>query len=272
MNALTIDLESWVHIKHTDLDSNERKKIDDSYILTSTNHILKFLKKYYVKTTFFILGEIYDWYPSLIENISSQGHEIAYHTHDHQNLSTEEVLIEQLELSKNFIDNYKPKGFRAPEAFIKKPYLSILKDHCFDYDSSIYFDYKKNCVINGVKEIPVSTYPILKIDTSVTFPRNLSLGLMLKEIPFGSGYLFSILGSRLSWFINRLNRQDKPAILFIHPWQIIDPPKGWRREVFSLYSNPIILPYLVNCQNIFFSMLSKHEFTTISDIMECGWY
>jgi len=271
MNALTIDLESWVHIKHFNFDSNERKKIDDSYILNSTNYILKTLKNYDVKTTFFIVGEIYDWYPSLIENIYSQGHEIAYHTHNHETLSTKEVLIKQLELSNNFIDDYEPKGFRAPEAFIKKSYLSILKDHYFDYDSSIYFEYKNNCIIDGVKEIPISTYPIFKRKTSITFPRNLSLGLVLKEIPFGSGYLFSILGSHSSWFINQLNGQDKPAILFIHPWQILDPPSGWRKEVFSRYPNPIILPYLVNCQNTFISLLAKHEFTTISDIIEGGW-
>ena len=72
-NILSIDLESWIHFYEGALrtqrftfNSSERKSIDNNYIPDATTDILNLLDKYEQKATFFIVGELYDWYPNTI--------------------------------------------------------------------------------------------------------------------------------------------------------------------------------------------------------------
>src|SRR4030043_1091945 len=110
-NVLSIDLESFIHRQ---FNIDERINKDNGYTVKATNYILKILKKYNTSATFFVVGEIYDWYPNLIEQIKLDGHEIAYHTHRHIILNNKEILLKELSLSGSFLKKFKPKGFRAP--------------------------------------------------------------------------------------------------------------------------------------------------------------
>ena len=96
-NIFSIDLESWIHfyedsLKIKKFNSEERKKLDKGYIKKATLDILSLLDKYNQKATFFIVAEIYDWYPEIIKNIKKQGHEIGYHTHTHLVVKNNELL------------------------------------------------------------------------------------------------------------------------------------------------------------------------------------
>src|SRR5581483_3245690 len=132
-NVLSIDLESFIH---REFDPKKRWQKDDNYTKRGTEYILERLEKYNTKATFFVLGEIYEWYPELIKQIKSQGHEIGYHGHSHILLKDVKSLKTELEKSKEFIRKYKPKGFRAPRMYLKKEYFPILKQYGFTYDSS----------------------------------------------------------------------------------------------------------------------------------------
>lgn len=269
MNSLTIDLESWVHrMPIRKNDSDIRRKIDDGFIIKATHLILELLRKYNTRTVFFVVGEIFEWYPSLIYDIEDGGHEIAFHTHTHRKLLREDDLMKELSISKNFLDEFNPKGFRAPEAYIHSDYLKIIKNHGFIYDSSTYGEFIPDLEINGINEASISTFPLYGNNKSLKFPKNLTFRLLIREIPFGSGYFIGLLGSRISWFIEKLNSKDKSTNLFIHPWQILRPHQPWNRVRLEFLRDPRILPYFINRRSTFEYLLSKHDFTTLNRLIK----
>ena len=119
-NILSIDLESWIYFyqnamkaKDCSLTSSDRKRLDNDYIPQATMNILDLFEKYNQRATFFTLGELYEWYPEVLEEIEKRGHEIGYHTHSHAILRSGEVLEHELERSSNFIKLFNPIAFRA---------------------------------------------------------------------------------------------------------------------------------------------------------------
>ena len=267
INVLSIDMESWVHKYFLDGDSSKKKLKDDGYICDATIDILKILKKHNVTTTFFIIGEIFDWYPWLINEIKDMNHEIGFHTHTHRILQNKKILLEELKLGKKFIDEFDIIGFRAPEMFMKKEYCKILKDWGFTYDSSIYSEFKIFEPVDGFIELPVSTYPILRSKTPIEFPRILTPSLMIREIPFGSGYFIGFLGLNIQWFIRRLNKNKKPAIIFIHPWQIKEPPRIKNNIKGNLLNRFKMIPYNINRRDTFNFLCENYQFIPIKRLI-----
>jgi len=260
-NVLSIDLESWVH---RDKIENEqvRKVLDDGFIIKSTNMLLDLLEKYKVKTTFFVVGEIFDWYPEIVNEIKKMGHELAYHPHTHRLLITKGQLLNELKKSSDFLNKFNPKGFRAVQIFLRRDYLQVLFRHGFRYDSSIYSPFELCRKVDGILEVPVSTYGLCGGRPSLYFPRNLISSIIDGEFPFGSGFSIGLLGSKISSFIRRVNDEHKPAVLFIHPWQLCSTPKRLQLRSVGM------LPYYVNRYRAIETLLANYEFYTMSELVE----
>ena len=268
-NIFSIDLESWVHFYlsalkiHPDtLSSLDKKKLDNNYIPDATLFLLDLLDKYKQKASFFILGEIYTWYPEIIRTIAKRGHEIAYHSHTHKIIQNKETLREELKKSKSFIDEFGPIGFRAPDIYITRDSMAQLKECDFRYSSSTYNNYGiRN--YDGIDEIPVSAISFRgrnRFDQNL--PKNLTVQMLFRQIPFGSGLFISLLRSKTSYFIERLNKKKEPAILFIHPWQIY-MPKEMMSSLFRLKvlaRNPFCFPYTMNIRKPLEELMKRHVF------------
>jgi len=221
-NILSVDLESFIH---REFDVSKRFEKDNDYTVKAVNLLLELFKKHETRVTFFVVGEIYQWYPELIETIYKQGHEIGYHSHRHIFLTSKELLLKELKLSADFLKTYKPKAFRAPRMFLKKEYLEILSDYGFLYDSSTYGSFDQACLFDNIQEIPVSFFSYLGQKKELEFPQGLTKQLLIRGIPYGSGLGLSIFGKRTQLFINATNKSGDPAILFFHPWQVLTYPK-----------------------------------------------
>jgi peptidoglycan/xylan/chitin deacetylase (PgdA/CDA1 family) len=259
-NILSVDLESFVHINPDNKDdSNTRKRKDNKYIVKVTEYILDQLKKNNQKATFFIVAEIYDWYPELIKKIKKQGHEIGFHTFSHKRLENKDILEKELKKASKFIKELKPKGFRAPQIYFKNGYFEVLEKYNFKYDSSSYGGQVKK--YNNVLEIPVTTY---KVNNKENFPRELTLKLMITEPPIGCGFLIGLLGEFLFPIIRKLNKKNRPYVMFIHPWQI----KKFPLSFFDRIKNPIMIPYYNNRKKFFEKIIKKFEFTSFEEFIE----
>lgn len=267
MNVLSIDLESWVHKYHIEEDMASKKRKDSGYIREATNEILDILEGYGINTTFFIISEVFEWYPDLIYTIRDKGHELGFHTHTHRILVKKDYLVEELKAGKDFIEEFDVKGFRAPQAYMRSDYLPILRDWGFTYDSSIYSKFQLFEPMDGLLEAPISTYPISRKEVDITFPRNLTFGLMAREIPFGSGYYIGLLGFGVSWFINRVNKRNIPASLFMHPWQIRALPDMRGGYKGSPPNRVKMLPYSINRKASFDRLLQSHTFKPMARII-----
>jgi len=274
MNILSIDLESWVHFYREAVKKDEyapssidRRNLDDNYIPHATAKLLELLEKYDQKATFFVMGEIYEWYPETIRKIEKKGHEIGYHTHDHLLLTNRKILRDQLRRSRDFMEEFHPIGFRAPQAMIHRDSMPLLETNGFKYSSSSYDRYWINR-IGGIDEIPISAVSFRKKkEKKPDLPKHLTFRMLTKQIPFGSGLFIALLGARTSKVIKYLNRRNMPAILIVHPWQIYRPDRlrSFRFKLKVLFRNPLCLPYTFGIEKLMDRLLKHHKFVSFKD-------
>ena len=115
INALSIDLEEWYHSELV-----EGKRSPFSQAEEATRPILELLDRYQTKASFFVVGEVAEQNPRLIQSIFQKGHEIGCHTFSHKLLwkLNESQLREELEhfhsVMEGILGKIKIKGFRAP--------------------------------------------------------------------------------------------------------------------------------------------------------------
>jgi len=272
-NILSVDLESWVHfrafvLKDKSLQTTRaRKTQDNNYLRSAIDHLLNLLDKYHQTATFFVVAEVYDWYPESIQEIQKRGHELGFHSYDHPLIYSRKILDEQFQKSNSFLNRFHPIGFRAPRIFITVDALASLKEHGFIYSSSTYDDGRVRA-IKGIDEIPVSAMPRKwAYDRRAELPQALNFRLLFRKLPFGSGLFVAIFGSKISYFIDSFNRRGLPAVLLVHPWQLYGHKKlrgvGFWLEL--LRCNPFYLPYTRNICSDFEKLLARYQFASFQE-------
>ena len=81
MNLLGIDFEDWFHpelIQKT-LDTTKKKHT----VVDGIDKIIDWLRKNDTYATFFMVGELLEQKPELLDKILDGGHEIGFHTMTH---------------------------------------------------------------------------------------------------------------------------------------------------------------------------------------------
>lgn len=123
--------------KKPEKKKNKNKKIvaltfDDGPDGKVTPEILKTLKKYDVKATFFMLTKSAEKFPDIAKKVAKQGHEIANHSETHINLNTvkksrieKEVVQSKKQLKK--ITGVEPKLFRPPYGEYNSSVIELAK-------------------------------------------------------------------------------------------------------------------------------------------------
>lgn len=247
LNALTFDIEEYFHahafeavVDHSALYQYQ------SRVVRSTDKILNLLSEFNVKATFFILGSIANRYPSLVQEISSEGHEIGSHGYQHELVyrQSPSEFCDDLQRSIEAIgvSCHTPiVGYRAPGFSITRRSLwalDILKSNGILYDSSIFplaihdrygirdADRFAWMVRDGLWEFPVSTLRIFKYNWPIA----------------GGGYfrLFPLCITRDG--ISRINAEGQPGIVYLHPWEF-DPgqPRFTNAPLLSLFRHYVNL-------------------------------
>lgn len=134
MITFTVDLE----------DPTERYEPDGRYVIM-TRQLLKLCDKMQRRATFFVVGRVAQAAPRLLQEIASQGHEVAYHSHNHLPLTEENPARfrrESAEDKDRFeqLTGYALLGFRAPRFSLTPQSIwavKVLGDLGFRYSSSI---------------------------------------------------------------------------------------------------------------------------------------
>lgn len=255
-NVLSVDLESWTR----------SRKEDAGFIPEAVDKLLKLFDCHHVKTTFFVVGRVYDWYPEAVEKIAAAGHELGWHSHSHKIIQNRAGLAKEVKKSRPFLERFSPQVFRAPGMRLTRDCLPLLAECGFKIDSSVYAPWSLARKVNGVFEAPVSSYPWWGGAAPFVFPRAMTPKILLREIPFGSGYFMGMFGKKISWFVNRVNSAGQPGVLFVHPWQLYDSPMGSTLNPLP-FSDLLILPYRRKIPSVVEFLLKSFEFTTLSDVV-----
>ena len=103
--------------------------------------LLELFARFDVKATFFIPGWDAERYPDVMEQIVSNGHEVAGHGFVHEDFSSlpaeeQHAVLERSEAAFQQVFGQKPAGWRAPDGLMSKETRSILIQRGYRYDSS----------------------------------------------------------------------------------------------------------------------------------------
>jgi len=228
--GVSIDLEDWYHAEFV------RKRISGNtadQIVEATRPILNLLNQYQTKASFFVVGEVAEKNPGLIESIYRGGHEIGCHGFSHKPLwdLNENLFREELEhfhsVIERILGKVKIRGFRAPTFSLDhrtKWALGVLRDFGYQYDASI-FPVRLNRLY-GMDGVPTRPYRISLEEVTqedpqsplIEFPMSL-LTIGKLKIPFTGGFYFRLSPLPfLHWGLKRINRHY-PIILYFHPWE-----------------------------------------------------
>ena len=157
--SVTVDLEDWYHIPSVcgspfsvyggvdDFFSKWCHRYD--YLSEPAVRVLDLLDEFGVTATFFIVADLLNHYPGLVEAVAKRGHEIACHGLDHSckiHPGTREPLFsrrefeERTNLAKVMLEavcGEEVVGYRAPNVLVAGWILDSLEKMGFKYDSSV---------------------------------------------------------------------------------------------------------------------------------------
>ena len=179
--------------------------------------------------TFFVVGEILEFKPEMLDKIIENGHEIAFHTMHHKRLDTmtKDDFSQEVKEFAN-ITNKKSRGFRAPTFSLNektKWAIDILDENGYMYDSSVVPTKTK---LYGIPNADTKPYRISSdsMNRNSSNAKILEFPLMVtkffgKRIPAGGGFYLRVLPlSIIENAIKRYENQKIPATFYIHSWEL----------------------------------------------------
>lgn len=246
--AISVDVEDWYHVPAVTGSSfstyaDIQEFFDDwdkeyDYLTEPTQRTLDLLDEFGITATFFVVADVVDNYPGLVEEIADRGHEIGCHGLHHETVidpdtksarfSREEYEV-RLRTAKEKLEeasNQRVTGYRAPGAYVGGWVLDVVEEVGFEYDSSV----ARNSLYNK------SDQDLSKVETIPYTPKRGSLtpggerdlielpwpyyDAKVVKIPTAGGPLVRFFGSRIvqAGLEQSLNRGD--SVFYFHPIDI----------------------------------------------------
>lgn len=177
--GVSVDVEDWYHkpwvtgTSHAEFGTVPEffDAWDDryDYISEPVERILTLFEDLELTATFFVVADIVDHYPGLVNDIAANGHEIGCHGLHHECVLdpdtrekrfTEDEYLDRICAAKQKLEAASGQdivGFRAPNAYITDWMPDVLEQAGFEYDSSVINNSlynKTNCDLDGVSSRP----------------------------------------------------------------------------------------------------------------------
>jgi len=263
-NVLSIDTEEIFHGEYT------RKFSCHLFYRTPKNVplILRMLEEYDATATFFIVGEIAEKFPDLVDEIVQGGHEVSFHSWLHEplwRLTPERFRREVKAFKKIYGDCI---GFRAPSFSLNNKTrwaLEILEEEGFKYDSSVFPTWTP---LYGAHRAPTHPYHpslanILKEGccSIIEFPLAVYELFGLK-LPIAGGFWLRLWSADLvKRGIRKINERGFPAVIYVHNWELDTETPRIAASIlgsFQAYYN------LNKAKQKLASLLSEFNFTNFS--------
>jgi polysaccharide deacetylase family protein (PEP-CTERM system associated) len=246
-NVLTCELEDWFHI----LDSDKVPRFEEWAGLPlraerSVERLLELFESTRVRATFFCLGWMAQRLPQVVRRCQAAGHEIGSHGYAHLMAcpANRHLFREDIVRAKAILEDLtgtEVLGFRSPGFSVKRDnpwFFDVVAESGYRYDASVFPARHGHGGFSGIDPEPhvvgTSSGPLAEIPVSTV--RILGRRFCF----FGGGYLRVSPLSVIRWGARRLQRENRPLIVYVHPREI-DPdhprlPLGpWRR--FKCYNN-----------------------------------
>lgn len=268
-NALTIDLEDWYQGLTSTGQRVDRWPSYEDRVAESTHRLLDILAQAGVKATFFVLGYVADQFPELVRQVADAGHEIGLHSYHHRQVFrlTPDQFCADVARGRAAVEKASGKqviGYRAPMFSINRSALWALEalyEMGFRYDSSVY---PTRNMLYGFPDAPRFPYYPFGNGSFVEFPLS-TVRVLGINWPVAGGFYLRLLPYPLfKRGLQRINREGKPAIIYLHPWDLDagQPyPNPTPRERFTHYYN------LGSTENKLTTLLRDFRFGPLVDLL-----
>ncbi len=268
MNLLGIDFEDWYHPELIQKYHNFKHR--NPTVINGIDKILDWLRKNDTYATFFMVGELLEIKPELLDKIIGNGHEIAFHTMHHTKLNTsgfkEKFKTELQDFSK--LSGGKSKGFRAPTFSLNYNTawaLDMLLEYGYKYDSSIV---PAKSGMYGISSAETKPYKISSnsIDRNDPDGKLFEYPLLItkflgRKIPAGGGFYLRFLPMRIiKNAICALDKQHIPSTFYIHSWELT--PEFMPKVPLPTTANFITYYNLKNALKRMTQIIQKFNFTS----------
>ncbi len=266
---LTIDYEPWVALsrRYDFLPSDDRRKLDNGYAAQAVDPILEQLGN--AKISFYVVGELIDWYPELPEKIFKAGHEIGFHCQTHRVLNDLGEIEKDLNASADWRKKYNVRGYRAPMINTVEGVYPLLDKHGFTYSSSLYAPTGTFLKKGTIWEVPVSTLPLLGKPTEFSAPRRMDFRLVFGgEFPYGSSMMSGLFAKMVFRIIEDQLKAGLSPVIFLHPYEIVSPVNWPRRISHDMLSNPLLYPFTLNKSAFLKDLLNNFPTSPMQDFIK----
>jgi len=268
LNILGIDFEDWFHpelIQKYISDNNNEPKV-----IEGIDRILELLRVHDTKATFFVVGELLEFKPELLDMILENGHEIAFHTMKHTRIDSPNFKEKFQEEIKQFhkLTNGKSKGFRAPSFSLNTAsswLIDVLEENNYVYDSSVV---PAKTSLYGIPNAEKKPYKIsskfLEGNSNdgkiIEFPMMVTKFLG-KKIPAAGGFYLRTLPSRIiENTIKSYEEKNMPGVFYIHSWELT--PEFMPKIKLSKKDHFITFHNIDKAFNKMEDLLEKFQFTS----------
>ena len=274
MNILGIDFEDWFHPeliqKYISKENNEPRVVE------GINKIIELLRKNETKATFFVVGELLEFKPELLDIILENEHEIAFHTMKHTRIDLPNRREQFQDEIKQFdkLTGGRSKGFRAPSFSLNSNsswLIDVLEENNYEYDSSVV---PVKTSMYGIPNAERKPYKIsrnfLEGDSIggkiIEFPL-LVTKFLGKKIPAGGGFYLRTLPLRvIENAIKSYEKEKMPGVFYIHSWELT--PEFMPRINLSKKDNFITYHNINKAYNKMEDLLKKYELTSFEIFLQ----
>jgi peptidoglycan-N-acetylglucosamine deacetylase len=268
-NLLGIDFEEWYHPEL--IQKNIPIKNKTTKLVKGIDKILDWLRKNEIYATFFVVGELLEETPELMDKIIQNDHEIAFHSMYHKNLKLQNKETFTKELSTfQKLTQKRSIGFRAPTFSLNNStswLIEVLEDFNYKYDSSVV---PVKTQLYGIPNAEIKPYKISQNNLQnnnhngkiIEFPL-LTTNFFGKTIPSGGGFYLRALPMKFIQNAIKHNiSMNIPSSFYIHSWELTPElmPKlqlPWKDKFITYYNLKNALPKMDK-------LVKNFEFTSFS--------
>jgi hypothetical protein len=268
---LSIDYEPWFALtrRYDSLAGPEqRRELDGGFTAHALDPILDMLGG--AKASFYLVGEIAEWYPEIPHKISAAGHELGLHCQIHRPLINVAELEQDICASQNWRRQYDVCGYRAPMVGISEAAYPLLERSGFRYSSSIYAPAGTLVKKGDIWELPVSTLQLNgRRETSLTGPREFSAGLLLGgEVPYGSSFMIGLMSDSVLHILEQELKAGYSPVIILHPYELVRPAAFLRRLGRDVLSHPLLLPFTLDKSNFLKKLLRNFPVSPLVNYLD----
>jgi hypothetical protein len=267
---LSIDYEPWFALsrRYDHLqDSFQRRDLDGKFTLQALEPILEMLGG--SKISFYLVGEIAEWYPQVPQQIVRAGHELGLHCQIHRPLINIDEVAADIRATQALRNNYRVRGYRAPMIGASESVYGLLEEARFEYSSSIYAPAGTFLPKGHIWEIPVSTLRLWSREKNYAAPRQFTTALLLSgEFPYGSSFSIGLMGTTVLRIIESELKKGLSPVIFLHPYELIRPDHWGSRIWRDVVSNTLLLPFTWSKVGFLSALLHDFPVSPIGDYLD----